>query len=566
VNAVAASLVLGDGQTFPVSLDKDSLFSLILKSAPDGELPTAVIGEGGICTIMSDAIETVVVGGIEVQIYHGSYPYPYPDGALADHYRYPANVRDEETGEIVSRLRLVMHSLAKARAAATAEATAQADERDRLAKLPPDQSAGITSIAQYVCDELTGIGVEFYSAMTQLLGAAKARKKSWPENAPGFDRIVEEAGLFAEGLRPSKPWLLREVTPGFIAESAALLADDDIAQSTDKKNRSVATRLANDPRLGNRYIHTIQQKELVDWLVKFGRSTALGYLSSLVMLFRFAREEGALPRGDTAADGIKLTKRMFKKTRKLDSNGVEEQGKIAFYSAADALKIIVTAYWNKQWHPWIPAIALRLFGGFHFSEIFRMRFDHLRSDAIPRAVVKRDVTGTHHKPRTVFFSSANWSLLAPFYRLARWKKRLHYPIVPTMPVGKPKNAHYDTYKDQFDSIFAAIAAAAGITVKSNGLRHSFATHLAHLTCYLVYVARQMGSHLRHMLIHYVEVDVKPDDPQKYFQIGHPRKGSFVSQPNWIAPEFYRTRKEAFDEAARLEAEEQEDPLAFRRRY
>lgn len=543
--AVAAKLVLGEGQSFPVLLDKESVFQLV--GAPADAPPSSAVEAGGICTVMPAATEIVFYEDIGIPIYPGEYPYPYPNGPLAMHYRFPFEKKHKKTGVWFTGLKLVMHDLAKARRLAKAEAKKQYEKREEAAKQKPDEEVGITKHAQRICDALTKMGIGFYGFLDEALRAAEARAEYWPERPPALDRIVEDVGKVEAAKRPQHPAKLNDVLAKYVESLDRLLARNNMSEAGYRIKTAFFKHFAK--RFGHRSMHTITAQELTSWfaaLTEIEYKTVKARKSAVNLFFNFARDKvEALPLGPTAAKGIQLDSRNHKaSTERAADEAIE------FYTWQEAVAILKAAWADKKLRPWIPVIVLRLFAGFHFAEIVRMRYSNLRPDE-NKVVARGDVT-EDHKPRQVLMSAANFSHLVPFWRVANWKGQLEHPILFFMEPGVPAKGDYHKHEVRFDRMLKSLLIKAGVTYKKNGMRHAFATNTEHLTGSLDFTSKQMGSSLKMMLKYYVEIEMNHADAIPYFQIGHPRRGSFVDQPNWIPKHIYRTPEQMAEEASRIE--------------
>jgi hypothetical protein len=558
--AVAAKLVLGEGQSFPVLLDKESVFHLV--GAPAGAPPSIAAEAGGICTVMPAATEIVFYEDIGIPIYPGEYPYPYPNGPLAMHYRFPVEKKHKKTGVWFTGLKTVMHDLAKARRLAKAEAKKRYEKREEAAKRKLPEQVGIAEHAQRICDALTKMGIGFYGFLDEALRAAEMRADYWPVRPPALDRIVEDAGKIAAAQRPQKPAKANDVLAKYVRALDRLLAKNRMSEVGYRIKTAFLKHFAK--RFGNRFFHTITAEELTAWLgtlTEIEYKTAKARRSTINLLFNFARDTAeALPLGPTAAKGIKLDPKNYKRST---ARAADEA--IEFYTWEEAAKIIRTAWGNPKWRPWVPVIVLRLFAGFHFAEVVRMRYSNLRP-AENKIVARGDVT-EDHKPRQVLMSPANFSLLLPFWRAANEKGELENPILHVMEPGVPAKKDYHKYQVRFNNMLKRLLIKAGVTYKKNGMRHAFATNTEHLTGSLEFTRKQMGSSIEMMLKFYVEIEMDHDKAVPYFQIGDPALGSFVNQSNWIPKHIYRTPEELAEEARQVEEQiEIAERVACKTRY
>jgi len=562
--AVAAKLVFGKGQWFPVLVDKDSVCRLVGTDGSEEIMPGVEIEEGGICRVMPTNRISVFYKDIEKVIYPGDCPYPYPNGPLARHYRFAIERKHRKTGVLFRGLKTVMHDLAKGKRLAKAEAKKEYLKREKAAKEKPPEEAGLTEHAQRFCDALTKLGIGFYGFLDEALRAAQMRAEYWPQRPPALDRIVEDAGKIAAAPRPQWPAKTNDVLAKYVRGLDRLLAKNRMSEVGYRIKTAFFKHFAK--RFGNRFMHTITAEELTGWfgtLTEIEYNTAKARRSVIKLLFNFARDTAeALPPGPTAATGIKLNPKNYKpNTARAADEAIE------FYTWEEAADIIRTAWGNPKWRLWVPVIVLHLFAGFHFAEVMRMRYSNLRP-AENKIVARGDVT-ENHKPRQVLMSPANFSLLLPFWRAANENEngKLENPILPAMKPGVPAKADYHKYEVRFDRMLKDLLVMARVPYKKNGMRHAFATHTEHLTGSLEFTRKQMGSSIEMMLKFYVEIEMDHDKAVPYFQIGDPALGSFVNQPNWIPKHIYRTPEELAEEAQQVEEQiEIAERVARKTRY
>jgi integrase len=289
-------------------------------------------------------------------------------------------------------------------------------------------------------------------------------------------RLLPEGVTLGEAVRRGvrnltvKPATVRELY-------AALLASRKAMQVTVVWERTLKSRLRSFvDEFGEDQIVTIETATLDRFLQERdqGIRTRNNRREALVLLFRFARDQGFLPRDTkTEADFVSRPK---EKPRPVEIFSVDEI-KALFLHASDR-------------H--VPYLALGCFAGIRTAEITRLQWqDFDWEEGLIRIEAERAKTGS-----TRFVPI----LPALLHALASLKEEAG-PVVP----GK------------IHEFGSALAKKAGMSWKTNGLRHSFASFRLPILNDAPKLASEMGNSQRIIYKNYHRL-VKPSEAKKYWAI------------------------------------------------
>ncbi len=261
------------------------------------------------------------------------------------------------------------------------------------------------------------------------------------QDALGGGSIVEACSAHRElvskesGFNPAK---LAEVYDLFISR----LEKDGASSRYIEDCRSRMGRLK---QTFQGFIHTITRADLADWLeaLKVSPRTRKNFRTAAVSLFKFAKDQGHLPRNTlTEAEQLPATKRL---------KSVTKDAEIGIYSPQQFAQMLEAAPAHL-----LPVLAIGGLAGLRSAEICRLKWQDIRKNEI---IVLADN--------------------------AKTGSRRVVPIVPALAawLSKVRRGADDERVCKNYSKESALAravtkvlASAGIAPVHNGLRHSFCTY------------------------------------------------------------------------------------------
>ena len=226
------------------------------------------------------------------------------------------------------------------------------------------------------------------------------------------------------------------------------------------------------------YISSIQPEEISNWISKeaTGRN-ANNLRSSISTLFSFARDKGYLPR-----ERIHAAKLVKKKK--------ENSPPIGIYTPEEIRRILAAT--DKRF---IPALAIAAFAGLRSSEIFRLEWESVK---LERGHISLDANKTKTATRRIV-------PILPV--LSAWLKDHQ----KTMGRICPEYARLNNLTRQY----ASVCEKAGVAVKRNAFRHSFASYRLAQVESADKVALEMGNSPRKLFTNYRELVTK-EEAEEWF--------------------------------------------------
>jgi hypothetical protein len=340
--------------------------------------------------------------------------------------------------------------------------------------------------------------------------------------------------------------------------------------SVSGRDRLKGEAIAFAKTFGTRLFHEIKVSEIQASYHARKHLTlvdARQFLGALRRFFQFAAEMCALPQeldmnGEfiTVAHRIKLQGAAFRTA--LNKKKAPDK-----YTPLHVWKIMLSAlnHPDPDVQEWIPVLVLRLFCGIHLAELVHVKFEDLvhgpsgvESLEGHRINITEDAAGKNYPARWPEISPAAWSWLRPFVCRAIAGHRLHAHIVPGIQVGIDPRAQTKTSEGRFQTQYKKVLVKARVHQGKNALRHSFASHVLHLTWNLRFLVRMMGSCAALVLRRYVNFRITQVQAEAYVRIYHPEARDemkpFLPQGKdkpalrpWPHKSVYRSREEALDE-------------------
>ncbi len=327
------------------------------------------------------------------------------------------------------RIRRRAASLEEARRIAISAARQLADGAGHVATLTPHEVADFASakkmLRQHPDSTLIAVVAEWVAAQEALGGG------SIVEACTAHRKLVSKESGF-------NPATLSKVYDDFIAR----LEKDG---ASDRYIEDCRSRMGRLKQTFQGYIHSITREDLAGWLdrLKVSPRTRKNFRTAAVGLFKFAKEQGHLPRNiQTEAELLPATKRL---------KAVTKDAEIGVYTPKQFARMLEAAPAHL-----LPVLAIGGLAGLRSAEICRLKWQDIRKNEI---IVQADN--------------------------AKTGSRRVVPIVPalSMWLSKVERGEADQRICGNYSKESALARAvtkaldsAGLAAVHNGLRHSFCTY------------------------------------------------------------------------------------------
>jgi integrase len=327
------------------------------------------------------------------------------------------------------RVRRRATTIDAARDIAMSAARQLADGVGHVATLTPAEVADFASatkmLRQHPGNSLVAVVAEWVAAQEALGGgsiveACTAHRK----------QVSKESGF--------SPATLAKVYEDFIAR----LEKDN---ASDRYIEDCRSRMGRLKQTFQGYIHTITREDLAGWLdrLKVSPRTRKNFRTAAVGLFKFAKEQGHLPRNiQTEAELLPATKRL---------KSVTKDAEIGIYTPKQFAQMLEAAPAHL-----LPVLAIGGLAGLRSAEICRLKWQDIRKTEI---VVQADNAKTGSR-RVVPIVPA----------LALWLSKVER--------GEAEQRVCGNYSKE-SALARAVTKAldsAGIAAVHNGLRHSFCTY------------------------------------------------------------------------------------------
>ncbi len=320
-------------------------------------------------------------------------------------------------------------------------------------KYNPAQAANIEA----ALGKLQKVGVPLLDAVTQFCAA---------HTALGSEGKIADAVhyyLADKERRALKPINVPKLIEQFLDEKK-------VEGMSSEYQRDIKQRLEKFGKTFKCPIASVQTVEIADWLKSIGAKGRNGnnYRNAICTLFSYARERGYLPRE--------------KKTEaELLSRFKEQNEEIGIYTPKQIRRMLDAASSDAM----RTSIAIGAFAGLRSMEIFRLEWSDINLEAGHIAVAA-------HKAKT-----AQRRIVPILPNLRAWLELVENKkgrVSP--PLQKPTN---------FSRNITAACEAAGVAMKPNGLRHSFASYRLADVQSADKVALEMGNSPRKLFQHYREL-------------------------------------------------------------
>lgn len=318
--------------------------------------------------------------------------------------------------------------------------------------------------------KLSAIGVPLLDAVAEFCAAKKAL---------GTEGTIADAVhhyLADRERRMLVPMNVPDLVVAFLAEKKAegvsKLYLDDITRRLDKFAASFKCPVAS-----------VTTAEIADWLKRLKATGRNGnnYRNAVCTVLSYARERGHLPREKkTEAELL----RRFK----------ERAGEIGIYAPREIRRILGAAS-----EPMRPAIAIGAFAGLRSMEIFRLDWQDVNLEAGHIVVAPHKAKTAQRRIVPVLPNLRAWLDLTP---ADKRNGRLSPPL---------KNL------TNFCRNVAVACEAAGVEMKANGLRHSFASYRLAAVQSAEQVILELGNSRQKLFQHYREL-VTPEAATAWFNV------------------------------------------------
>jgi len=342
--------------------------------------------------------------------------------------------------------------------------------------------------------------VSDYSAAIRLLRAhpgstlaAVVAEWAQAKAAIGDGPLVTACTEYRKGIERQSgftPALLPDIAVEFLRH----LESADASRRYSENCRSQMNRAADVFRS---HIHTITTQDLGAWLdgMKVAPRTRKNMRRALVTLFKFAKQQGYLPRDrQTEAELIPSRSKM---------NSANRQAPIGLYAPGDLTKIL-----NGAPEELLPVFAIAAFAGIRSAELHRLTWGDIKKDHI---IVEADK--------------------------AKTASRRLLPIVPALKAWLGKTTAGDK-EERLCRIYSresglargmsAAIRGAGVEPVHNGFRHSFCTYRIASTQNVAQVALEAGNSPTMLFKHYRELATKKQ-AAAWFAVRPAGKGGKVLQ-------------------------------------
>ena len=503
------------------------IFDRIMASVAKGQ--PVRLRETRICVDMGNIYKHVEFGGVSVPIYQDERPLQ--GGKISTRYR----VAFEDGGKRHFKPFTNNPQAAEKFALSVAKKirSGQADQSG----VSPEREERIHA-ALSVAEMLGAGGRKLMEVGVEVKRAFALIDKMCPGGS--LLKIVEKGLEIVHAAAPESPMIVNDVLPEYRKHLAQLSEQEVIVPSAWRRFRSVATRFTK--RFGTFYFHDVSAGQVAEWFpVEFEvcHDSARDYRSALRFFFNFARNMGALAKGEaeTAADKIQLDKRLNAANPIKSSKQPAPHEGIGTFTDKEVERIFAAAWRDKAFRRWIPVLALRFFAGIHLSEICRLKWSDFKPD-IRVINVHSGATGKNHITRFVYLSPDNFTHIDLFYARMAARGKLDSPIIPDIPCFS--NHLEPLISDRFNRGFNRVLRAVGLDKKKNVARHSFPSHLLRLTHNMSFVSRSMGSASGTVYRHYINHE-HLDEPENYFAIRRRfTQPSGCSAEQWLPPNVIRS--------------------------
>ncbi len=371
------------------------------------------------------------------------------------------------------RVRRRASSIDEARDIAVAAARQLGEGAGHIKTLTPSQIADFTAAEKFLRKHpgrsLTAVVSEWAAA----------------QDALGEGSIVEACAAHRN---------LVQKESGFTPATLAKVYEDFIARlerdgASSRYIEDCRSRMGRMKQTFHGFIHCITRADLADWMdrLKVSARTRKNFRTAAVGLFKFAKEQGHLPRNLlTEAEQLPATKRL---------KSVTKDAEIGIYTPQQFAAMLKAAPLHL-----LPVFAIGGLGGLRSSEICRLKWKDIRKNEI-------------------FVHAGN----------AKTGSRRVVPIVPTLAAWLAKFerggdeqrvcAGYSSESSLARAVSKALKAA-GIAPVNNGLRHSFCTYrLAHIQD-AAQVALEAGNSTTMLFRHYRAL-ATASEGKKWFSV-HPK--------------------------------------------
>jgi integrase len=228
------------------------------------------------------------------------------------------------------------------------------------------------------------------------------------------------------------------------------------------------------------YIANVTQRDISIWLAKLGLAARShdNFRQAIVQLSQFARKQGYLPKGTTAAE----------KTELKGDNG---EGEIAIFTA-DEIRRLLKAASNEV----LPYLALEAFAGIRTAGIARLDWSEINFES-GYIEIKKSKAKT--KGRRLVKMQPN---------LIQWLKKVAKTSGPVTRLARPE-------KHASEIIAAKLDPA--IDWKRNGLRHSYCSYRMAILQNEHQVSAEMGNSAAMIFANYRELVTK-EQAEEWFSI------------------------------------------------
>ncbi len=291
----------------------------------------------------------------------------------------------------------------------------------------------------------------------------------------GGDLVIEAAREYARRhVNQIQPKLVPEVVTEFLATR----------ERQNRSERHLETLTSHCTRFASQFstnIGRVDARQIDAFLdgLKVGARTRDNVLGSLNNLFEFAKSKRYLPKDHDELDNV----------TRLDN---DEDGPIEIYTAAEMKALLKHA--DPQL---VPFLAIGGFAGLRSSEIERLDWQDVRCDSDCIIVQKGKVK-------------------------KRGKSRRMAPLLPNLkrilkPFAKPEGKVWPHSHPYLYELLRETAAKAKITLKDNGLRHSFVSYRVAQMKNVPQVALESGNSPNIIDSNYREL-VTEIDAQQWFAI------------------------------------------------
>lgn len=365
------------------------------------------------------------------------------------------------------------------------------------------------------------------------------------KKAPTLLSYVEKCIDFDRAYHPEKPTKVKVLVTPYIEFTTNLLQTNEISVATYKRRVSAARAL--EKVYGHRDVHTLTRTEIerfIDDLPDYREYRRVSIDNFLQWSQLHAK---AIPPGKTIIAGVR-------KGSFIRGKGNAEDDVVEYHTTEQVKRIFAVALSKPHLAIWIPVLVLWYFGGIHFAEIIRMRFKHILRNGFIN--ITTYIAGRNHSPRPVQLSPAAFSWIKEIVLLMRSEGKLMSRIVPNLDPDANPDAAYERLHRAWSKAYEEMCNDTGVKKLARGPRHSYATHLFHMTHNVKLLHGQMGSHFINLFQHYIAMEFTTTQAAAYFCIGHPDAGPFNPKDQWLPKKMYMKLEDAMHDILDLQSEEE----------